>query len=223
VLQGHDHHDPASLLSSRPRLLATATQDWPLDPLFAFVKTHAWGDADAATHEAFGELIEELGGQATEIGLEHTTEAGYAAARLVQKVEMAFQFGPLLDRSPGQLSENLREQLEEGRRVSGVAYLGALNAREKFYATVEEVLLNYGTILTPAGLGPAPKGLASTGNPVFCGFWTYLGVPAVTLPLLEVAGLPMGVQLIGARRDDGRLLRTARWLVRRLAGAGGGA
>src|SRR5262249_15254617 len=79
VLQGHDQRDPASLLSSRPRLLATATQDWPLDPLFAFVKTHAWNEADAATHEAFGELIDELGGQATEIGLEHTTEAGYAA------------------------------------------------------------------------------------------------------------------------------------------------
>src|SRR5262245_14736959 len=121
VLQGHDQRDPASLLSSRPRLLATATQDWSLDPLFAFVKTHAWSEVDAATHAAFGELVEELGGQATEIGLEHTTEAGYAAARLVQKVEMAFQFGPLLDRSPDQLSDNLRQQLEDGRRVSGVA------------------------------------------------------------------------------------------------------
>jgi Asp-tRNA(Asn)/Glu-tRNA(Gln) amidotransferase A subunit family amidase len=217
VLQGHDPRDPASLVSSRPRLLATATEDWPLDPLFAFVKTHAWHEADAATHEAFGELAEDLGGQATEIGLEHTTEDGYAAARIVQKVEMAVEFGPLLDRSPELLSDNLRQQLEDGRRVTGVEYIAALNAREKFYASVEEILRNYGTILTPAALGPAPKGLGSTGNPVFCGFWTYLGVPAVTLPLLEADGLPMGVQLIGARRDDGRLLRTARWLVRRLS------
>ena len=67
-------------------------------------------------------------------------------------------------------------------------------------------------------LGTAPKGLGSTGDPVMNGVWTFLGVPAVTLPLLEADGLPIGVQLIGARRDDGRLLRTARWLARHLAG-----
>ena len=44
-------------------------------------------------------------------------------------------------------------------------------------------------------------------------------MPAVTLPLLEVDGLPMGVQLIGARRDDGRLLRTAQWLARHVEAA----
>jgi Asp-tRNA(Asn)/Glu-tRNA(Gln) amidotransferase A subunit family amidase len=219
ALQGHDDRDPASLASSRPRLLATATEDWPLAPLFAFVKTHAWKDADAVTHEAYGELVEELGGQIAEISLDETTERGYAAARQVQRVEMAVEFGPLLDRSPELLSENLRQQLEDGRRVSGVDYIAALNARKRFYEAVEDVLLSYGTILTPPGFGPAPKGLDSTGNPVFCGFWTYLGVPAVTLPLLEAEGLPMGVQLIGARRDDGRLLRTAQWLVRRLSAA----
>jgi Asp-tRNA(Asn)/Glu-tRNA(Gln) amidotransferase A subunit family amidase len=44
--------------------------------------------------------------------------------------------------------------------------------------------------------------------------WTYLGVPCVTLPRLSVDGLPMGVQLVGTRGDEGRLLRTARWLDR---------
>jgi len=37
------------------------------------------------------------------------------------------------------------------------------------------------------------------------------------LPLLQTEdGQPIGVQLVGKRNDDGRLLRTARWLVQRL-------
>jgi Asp-tRNA(Asn)/Glu-tRNA(Gln) amidotransferase A subunit family amidase len=58
---------------------------------------------------------------------------------------------------------------------------------------------------------------------VFCTIWTYLGVPAVTLPLLQSeAGLPIGVQLVGRRGNDARLLRTARWLVRKVDGGGRG-
>lgn len=219
ALQGHDERDAASLASSRPQLLKTATGDWPLEPLFVFVKTHAWKDADPSTHEAFGELVEHLGGRIEEIIIDETTARGYAANRLVQKVEMAVHFRSLMERAPELLSDSLKQQIEEGRRIPGVDYLAAIHARDELYATIEDLLQQHGTILTPAALGPAPKGIGATGNPVFCGFWTYLGVPAVTLPLLEVDGLPMGAQLIGARRDDGRLLRTARWLARHVEAA----
>lgn len=217
TLQAYDERDAASLSISRPTLFGTATQDWPLKPLFAFVKTHAWNDAEAVTREAFGELVEALGGQVTEITLDSTTEQGLAAARTVQGVELAAHYGVLLDRAPDQVSKDLATRIEEGRKIRGVDYFAALDARERFYANTSEVFTDYGTILTPAALGPAPKGLATTGDPVLCGFWTYLGVPAVTLPLLEADGMPMGVQLIGARRDDGRLLRSARWLAGHLA------
>ena len=68
----------------------------------------------------------------------------------------------------------------------------------------------------------APAGLDSTGSPVFCTLWTYCGTPAITLPLMEDPnGLPLGVQLVGRRGDDARLLRTARWLANRVADDGG--
>ena len=42
-------------------------------------------------------------------------------------------------------------------------------------------------------------------------------MPAITLPLLQAGnGLPLGVQLVGQKGDDARLLRTARWLVETL-------
>jgi Asp-tRNA(Asn)/Glu-tRNA(Gln) amidotransferase A subunit family amidase len=39
--------------------------------------------------------------------------------------------------------------------------------------------------------------------------WTYLGVPAISIPLLTVGGLPLGVQLVGPRGADARLLAVA--------------
>jgi Asp-tRNA(Asn)/Glu-tRNA(Gln) amidotransferase A subunit family amidase len=44
--------------------------------------------------------------------------------------------------------------------------------------------------------------------------WSYTGMPAISLPLLKSeSGLPIGVQLVGQRNDDARLLRTANWLI----------
>ena len=217
AIQGYDERDPASIATSRPNLLARVQEDWPLPPMFTFAKTHAWGEADVATREAFGELVELLGDKVEEISIDFTTERGIAAAKTVQNVELAHHYGPLLNAAPDLISKRLADQIEEGRRVRGIDYFAALEARNELYATVDGLIMQHGQILTPAALGPAPRGLESTGNPVFCAFWTYLGVPAVTLPLLEADGLPMGVQLIGARRDDGRLLRSARWLVQHLA------
>ena len=72
----------------------------------------------------------------------------------------------------------------------------------------------YDALLTPAATGVAPKGLASTGDPVFCSLWTLCGLPALSVPLMSGRhGLPLGAQLVGSRHGDGRLLRTARWLV----------
>jgi Asp-tRNA(Asn)/Glu-tRNA(Gln) amidotransferase A subunit family amidase len=89
--------------------------------------------------------------------------------------------------------------------------------RQVLNAGLDEVFERYDAILTPASTGFAPKGLESTGSPVFNALWTYCGVPCVSLPLLDVDGLPLGVQLVGPHHDDGRLLRTANWLVQHLA------
>jgi Asp-tRNA(Asn)/Glu-tRNA(Gln) amidotransferase A subunit family amidase len=220
AMQFYDDRDAASLAGSRGRMHATATQPWPLPPLFAFVKTHAWADADPSTREAFGELIEQLGDQAREVTIDSTCALATEACKVIQDVELSVHYGPILDRAPTKISKALADQVEAGRRVRGVDYAAALEARKVYRETLEDIFQDYGTILTPPARGAAPKGFETTGDPVFCGMWTYLGVPAVTVPLLEVDGLPLGVQLVGPPRDDGRLLRTALALLRHLeAGA----
>lgn len=213
-----DPDDSVSYGGSRPNLLDTARQAPPAAPLFAFVRTPAWADADPVLHEAFAELIEVLGDRVVEVQVPSLADV-IIWQRLIQLAENAHYYGPLLRDTPELLSQGLKDRLEAGLKVDVQDYIRALAACEAAYRVVAGVLDDYGTILTPAATGPAPEGFGSTGNPVFNGLWTYLGMPAVTLPLLAAEGLPIGVQLVGARREDGRLLRSARWLVSALASA----
>ncbi|MEQ1650295.1 MAG: amidase [Hyphomicrobiaceae bacterium] len=218
ALGGIDANDRATYRHTPGSILKSATEDFKLQPKFTFVKTPAWMTADAVTREAFGELIETLGDQVEEASVDFTIARGLEAQKTINNVELATKYGPLLDKNSDGISARLAKQIEDGRKISATKYFEALQAREVIYESFEEIFRSYSAILTPAALGPAPKGLESTGDPVFNAFWTYLGTPCVTLPLLQdEAGLPMGVQLVGARRDDGRLLRTARLFERQLA------
>ncbi|MEM1307854.1 MAG: amidase, partial [Pseudomonadota bacterium] len=73
-------------------------------------------------------------------------------------------------------------------------------------------LTSFDAIITLSSPGSAPMTLESTGNPIFNGLWTYLGVPTLTLPLLAIGNMPCGVTLAGARRGEAHLFRVARWL-----------
>jgi aspartyl-tRNA(Asn)/glutamyl-tRNA(Gln) amidotransferase subunit A len=108
----------------------------------------------------------------------------------------------------------MQDAMDEGRRILARDYLAARDWPALLNDSLEAIFSRYDAILTPAAPGPAPEGLASTGSAAFNSIWSFCGSPAVTLPLLRADnGLPMGVQLVGRRGDDGRLLRTARWLV----------
>jgi Asp-tRNA(Asn)/Glu-tRNA(Gln) amidotransferase A subunit family amidase len=83
------------------------------------------------------------------------------------------------------------------------------------YAGLDEIFARCDAILCPAATGPAPQGLEYTGDAIFNGLWTLLGTPAVTVPAFTAEnGLPMGLQLVGPRGQDGRLLRNANWIYR---------
>jgi Asp-tRNA(Asn)/Glu-tRNA(Gln) amidotransferase A subunit family amidase len=117
------------------------------------------------------------------------------------------------------MSEQLRKQIDIGRTVTAFGYQHALKQIAPIHESFVELFeQRYDAILTPAAPSAAPKGLTSTGDPSFCTLWTLCGMPCITLPLLQsTSGLPIGVQLVGPRGGDARLLRTARWLSARVA------
>ena len=208
--------DSTSFRRSRPGLLGTARSKPPMPPRLAFVKTPSWPDADAAMRAAFEAYADSLGDRAVEIDIPVLADV-IEWQRIVQLAENAHYYGPLLQQAPELISPGLTQRLETGLAIDAQEYLRAITGREPAYRAVAAALKGFSAVLTPAALGPAPEGHTATGSPIMNGLWTYLGMPTVSLPLLEARALPVGVQLVGLRHDDGRLLRTARWLAGEIA------
>jgi Asp-tRNA(Asn)/Glu-tRNA(Gln) amidotransferase A subunit family amidase len=213
----HDEKDFDTRPRARMQFPAMVRSEPPLPPSLAFVKTEVWDRADETTQQAFAELIEELGERCKIIELPTSLKVAWEFQRIIAEAETAFNLDLEWQKGQSVLSPSLRERLERGRSTSALSYQKAVAAIPKLIAEFDEVFDSFDAIITPSTTGTAP-GLDSTGDPVFCALWSLLGMPAVNLPFLTgVDNMPLGVQLVGARLMDARLLRTAKWLQQRVA------
>ena len=217
-LAGYDAGDPDSRPRATPALGKTLGEEPPIPPTAAFLKTPHWERASEDMKDGFAELIGALGDRVEEIELPIEAGEAWTWQKTIMEAEMAASFEREWLQGRDRLSPELRALIERGREVRAVDYQRALRGAARLAESFDELFTErYDAILTPAAPGSAPKGLASTGDPAFCTLWSLTGMPAVTLPMLQdAAGLPIGVQLVGRRHFDGRLLRTARWLRDRL-------
>ena len=218
-LQGYDERDPDTRPRARIPFRSVAGEEPPLEPMFAFVKTPHWERMDPDAKEAYAELREALGKQVEEVQVFVSGNEPWDWHRTIMEAEMAANLEPLWSEGAEKLSEKLRALLERGKETRALDYQRALRRIAPTVEGFDELFMQrYDAIITPPALGTAPKGLASTGDPAFCSVWTLLGMPAITLPLMQGEnGLPLGVQLIGRKGYDARLLRTARWLEKKIS------
>ncbi|MBI4184075.1 MAG: amidase [Proteobacteria bacterium] len=218
VLAVHDPEDPDTRPRARPGLRRVAAEEPPLPPRLAFVKGPVWDQAEPDARAAFAELAGFLGGHAAEVELPAVFAEAIGQHRIIMESDLAVSFAPEYERGRDRLSARLRGMIEDGRRHLAGDYIRAVARIPIFNRLLDEVFAEYDAILTPATAGEAPKGLESTGSPVFCTIWTLCGTPAVSVPVLQGgSGMPIGAQLVGARGNDARLLRTARWLMEAVA------
>jgi Asp-tRNA(Asn)/Glu-tRNA(Gln) amidotransferase A subunit family amidase len=211
ALSAFEPDDAFSYPRADTRLLEGLSGAAPASVQLAFWKTPNWDTADAKSREAFVAFADKLAGSCHEVEIPKAQNVSIDH-QIIQAGENAHYYGPLYDKDKSLLTPNLRGRLEEAFNVTSRDYLGAVMRRDQHYGAVADVLDNYDAILCLSAAGPAPHGYDSTGNPIFNGLWTYLGVPCISLPLLTVDGLPLGVQLVGKRREERKLLQTAKWL-----------
>lgn len=110
------------------------------------------------------------------------------------------------------LCESIADLVKKGRNRTAYEYLEVRAAQQALRHDMMNQLKGFDAILTIPATGAAPEGLGSTGDPVFCAMWSFLGLPAITLPIARSAkGLPIGLQLVAPYKQDAHLMRVARW------------
>lgn len=172
---------------------------------------------DAESSDAMRDAVAEAARRAADAGAivsELDEPESLADARnahtVVQNYEAALSLASDYERHASQMSSVLRATLEAGQTIAPEAYDQARATARRARHAATELFGDHDILLLPAAPGAAPRGLESTGSPIFNRLWTLTGNPAVSVPgLADPAGLPLGVQMVARFGRDSALLQAA--------------
>jgi amidase len=206
------------LLAVAQRALARA----PGAPRIGFCRSVSWDKLEPeyqALLERTASTLAARGAKVTDVALAGNLGDLLTAQRRVMVFEAARNYAYEATRHADQLSPELRDGvIAEGRACAFDDYVAAIQQGEALRDHLDDLLSSQCDILlTPSALGEAPEGLSWTGDAQCNSIWTLAGVPCVTLPGgTGKRGLPLGLQLIGARFADEKLFDAARWVQQQL-------
>ncbi|MCT4470401.1 amidase [Bosea spartocytisi] len=181
-----------------------------------YCETPFWDQAEAGAKKAMAASIERL----------------RKAGAIVEEIVLPAHFGDLAEahtmimygegrvalhdeylRHGAGLHPELRLTVENGRGVTPRRLVEAFDLSDICRKEFDAIASRYDAVLAPASTGEAPRGLHTVGNWIFNGLWTLLHTPCVAIPAVHgELGLPVGIQLVGPRLSDARLLAVAQAL-----------
>jgi Asp-tRNA(Asn)/Glu-tRNA(Gln) amidotransferase A subunit family amidase len=167
----------------------------------AFCRTPWWDRLEDGGREVLEAAAARLGAEEVELPPEF---AGLAAAQeTVMAFDVARNLEPEWRSHREQLSAAMRDYLDRARTVTAEDAEAGAALAERCRALLPDAFRGSDALLMPAALGEAPlRSEGHTGDPLFCRAWTFLGVPAISVPgMAGPAGLPVGVQLVGLDPD----------------------
>jgi aspartyl-tRNA(Asn)/glutamyl-tRNA(Gln) amidotransferase subunit A len=222
LLTAHDSRD----LYSAPGLVAQA----PMRPLRLAYSPRLGCDfavdADVAAAVAYAvSAAERLGHRVVVADPDWPPGTGAYPLLELQQAALASLFGARWRTEPELFDPDLGAQIEAGFAVGGTRIAQLLRLRESLALALGEFFTRHDLLLTPTvpcEPWPVDRSAPDTidGQPVgprahaaFTPLFNYCGVPAVSLPCgTGDAGLPIGLQIVGPRWHDERVLALAREL-----------
>jgi len=185
-------------------------------PTFGVLRTGHWEEASPESRravEGLADAVRRAGADVVDLEMPqswgsldrvHTTVMEYEGAR-----SLAAEYQLHRDL----LSAGLRTMIERGSAIGSGSYGDALDTVERARRSIDAAFGGAQVVLTPAVLGEAPVGLASTGDPRFGRLWSLLGLPVLCVPAgVGAAGMPIGVQIVGRAGADDAVAAAGAWI-----------
>jgi Asp-tRNA(Asn)/Glu-tRNA(Gln) amidotransferase A subunit family amidase len=193
----------------------------------AVLETAGWDAASAVAKAQLSDCVMRLKSAGIEIRTRQNDDKVAALeTELVNAQELSHRcngwetrwfFRTMRERDAGKLSRAILERSQKYEDLTLAEHRADLKERARVRAVHAELAASCDACITLAAPSAAPEGLASTGNPEFAVPASLLGVPALSLPLFEVDGMPLGLQVIGYFDRDADAFANAGWLMSWLA------
>ena len=213
-----------------PGLYGPADTPAPLRPArIGVIETAGWQVAEPAAKEAFEAAVQRLAAAGAQIArraddariavLEVALESAGQVSHALVNYESVWPLNDYRNRDASKLSSFLRDRLVEAEKMTQAEYRALLAKRVAARVAHKLLLGDCDLLITLSAPGAAPMGIESTGDTVFNIPASYLGAPAISLPVMSVEGLPLGLQLIGYIDMDAELFGAAGWIDQVLGGS----
>jgi Asp-tRNA(Asn)/Glu-tRNA(Gln) amidotransferase A subunit family amidase len=195
----------------------------------AVLETAGWEGASAAAKERLNETVERLKAAGIEIRTrDNDDKVAAVETTLLNAAELSHRCNgwetrwflhSMLDRDASKLSRTILDRAKKYEDMTLADHRADLKERARVRAVHADLATACDASITLAAPSGAPEGLASTGNPEFAVPASLLGVPALSLPLFEVGGMPLGLQVIGYFDRDADAFAFASWIFSSLVPA----
>lgn len=183
-----------------------------------------WSEVDDAHKAVVEAQFDALAGRGVEIlsaktdariaALEELLDRDAASSLDMVAYDMRFPYLGYIERFGDVIGERIHGLLARSRELTPGDYDALLMKRMAARQLVTQVMTATGAdaYIMPAASGPAPEGFVFTGSRTYLGYWSWLGFPAVSVPVMQADAMPWGLQIAGAAHMDTKICALARWV-----------